>query len=126
MKSEQPSPLVASLMVTADLYTTLSELPRLEKLHVMQFLVAELAKEEAEPTLQPGAAYSLWSPLKSYQSADQPAQLPSLKQLAALPLTERHQVLAASVAATAQDFLTDPDLTEFANLDLDDWDADHD
>ena len=112
-------------MVTADLYTTLSELPRLEKLRVMQFLVAELAKEEA-PTLQPGATYPLLSPFNSHQAAHQLAQLPSLQQLAALPLVERHQVLAASVAATAQDFHTDPDLTEFANLDLDNWDADHD
>lgn len=113
-------------MVTADLYATLSELPRLEKLRVMQFLVAELAKEEEAPTLQPSATYPLPSPLNSHQAAHQLAQLPSLQQLAALPLTERHQVLAASIAATAQDFLTDPDLTEFANLDLDDWDADHD
>lgn len=103
-------------MVTADFYTTLSELPRLEKLRVMQFLVAELAKEEA-PTLQSGATYPLPSPLNSHQAAHQLAQLPSLQQLAALPLVERHQVLAASVAATAQDFLADPDLTEFANLD---------
>ncbi|WP_339363016.1 hypothetical protein [Aliterella atlantica] len=41
-------------MTTADLFPRLRELPRAEKLKVMQFLIAELAKEE-EPTLQAGA-----------------------------------------------------------------------
>jgi hypothetical protein len=41
---------------------------------------------------------------------------PSLRQIAAMPLAERHQILAQSIAATAEDFLTDPELTEFAVL----------
>ncbi|WP_313934785.1 MULTISPECIES: hypothetical protein [unclassified Nostoc] len=40
----------------------------------MQFLIAELAKEE-EPTLQAGATYSLWSPLNSHEAAHKLSQL---------------------------------------------------
>jgi hypothetical protein len=40
----------------------------------MQFLVAELAREE-EPTLQPGATYSVWSPLNSHEASHKLAQL---------------------------------------------------
>ena len=40
-------------MTVAELLPMLRHLPRSEKLKVMQFLLAELAKEE--PSLQPGA-----------------------------------------------------------------------
>jgi hypothetical protein len=62
------------LMTTVDLFPTLRGLPRSEKLKVMQFLIAELAKEE-EPTLQAGATYSLWSPLNSHEAAHKLSQL---------------------------------------------------
>ena len=45
----------------------------------------------------------------------------SLQELAKLPIRERHQYLQASVAATAEDFETDPELTEFAVLDAENW-----
>jgi hypothetical protein len=61
-------------MTTADLFPTLRSLPRADKLQVMQFLIAELAKEE-EPTLQLGATYSLWSPLNSHEAAHKLSQL---------------------------------------------------
>jgi hypothetical protein len=61
-------------MTTADLFPTLRGLPRAEKLKVMQFLIAELAREE-EPTLQAGATYSLWSPLNSHEAAHKLSQL---------------------------------------------------
>ncbi len=61
-------------MTTADLFPTLRELPRAEKLKVMQFLIAELAQEE-KPTLQAGATYSLWSPLNSHEAAYKLSQL---------------------------------------------------
>jgi hypothetical protein len=63
-----------NLMTTVDLFSTLRNLPRAEKLKVMQFLIAELAKEEA-PTLQAGATYSLWSPLNSHEAAHKLSQL---------------------------------------------------
>jgi hypothetical protein len=55
-----------------------------------------------------------------------PAAKPSLRQIAAMPLQERHQALAQSVTEMANDFLTDPELTEFAVLDAEDWETEHD
>jgi hypothetical protein len=51
---------------------------------------------------------------------------PTLQQIAAMPLQQRHQILAPSIAATAQDFLNDPELTEFSALDAEDWEPEHD
>ncbi|PZV17509.1 MAG: hypothetical protein DCF22_03550 [Leptolyngbya sp.] len=61
-------------MLTVELFPILKSLPRADKLRVMQFLIAELAKEE-EPTLQAGATYSLWSPLNSHEAAHTLSQL---------------------------------------------------
>jgi hypothetical protein len=61
-------------MTVSDLFPTLKSLSRADKLRVMQFLVAELAREE-EPTLQPGATYSVWSPLNSHEASHKLAQL---------------------------------------------------
>jgi len=46
---------------------------------------------------------------------------PSLQQLASLPLSQRHQALEPFITETAEDFRTDPELTEFAALDSEDW-----
>ena len=46
---------------------------------------------------------------------------PSLSEIAQLPIAERHQILASFIPATVEDFLTDPDLTEFFVLDGEDW-----
>ena len=51
---------------------------------------------------------------------------PSLQQIAALPLEERHQYLKPYVAAMADDFQHDPALTEFSVLDAEDWDIEED
>ncbi|HAJ62391.1 MAG TPA: hypothetical protein DCP31_26690 [Cyanobacteria bacterium UBA8543] len=61
-------------MTVAELFPTLRNLTRADKLKVMQFLIAELAQEE-EPTLQPEATYLLWSPLNSHEAAHKLAQL---------------------------------------------------
>jgi ribosomal protein S6 len=50
----------------------------------------------------------------------------SLRQLAKLSVKERHQYLKSAVAATAEDFATDPELTEFSVLDAEDWEIEHD
>lgn len=73
-KRIEKSLIFLCLMTTADLFPTLRDLPRAEKLKVMQFLIAELAKEE-EPTLQAGATYSLWSPVNSHEAAHKLSQL---------------------------------------------------
>lgn len=61
-------------MTVIELFPTLRSLSRADKLKVMQFLIAELAREE-EPMLQPGATYSVWSPLNSHEAAHKLAQL---------------------------------------------------
>ena len=61
-------------MATIDLFPTLRNLPRTDKLKVMQFLIAELAREE-DPTLQHGATYPIWSPLNSHEAAHKLGQL---------------------------------------------------
>lgn len=48
----------------------------------------------------------------------------SLQEIAQLPIHERHLLLAQQVAKTAEDFATDPTLTEFAEIGLGDWGAD--
>ncbi len=37
----------------------------------------------------------------------------SLQEIAALPIEERHKLLVPLIAATAEDFFNDPELTEF-------------
>lgn len=74
MRKYKEPPFFPYPMTTADLFPTLRSLPRAEKLKVMQFLIAELAKEE-ELTLQAGATYSLWSPLNSHEAAHKLSQL---------------------------------------------------
>lgn len=66
-------------MTILELFSTLKNLPRADKLKVMQFLVAELAQEE-EPSLQPGATYPVWSPLDSHEAAHQLAQFLEAEQ----------------------------------------------
>ncbi len=60
-------------MTVTELYPTLRNLPRADKLKVMQFLVAELAQEE--PSLESGATYKIWSPIDSHEAAHKLAQL---------------------------------------------------
>ncbi len=46
----------------------------------------------------------------------------SLQQVAALPLAERDALLAPYITLMAEDFRSDPELTEFSVLDGEDWD----
>lgn len=61
-------------MSIAELFPTLRNLSRAEKLQIMQFLVQELADEEAL-SLQPGATYHVWSPFNSHDAASKLAAL---------------------------------------------------
>ena len=62
-------------MSVADLFPTLRNLSRAEKLRVMQFLVQELADEEEALLLQPGSTYHVWSPYNSHNAAQKLAAL---------------------------------------------------
>ncbi|WP_353933241.1 hypothetical protein WJM97_22055 [Okeanomitos corallinicola TIOX110] len=61
-------------MNAIELFPTLRNLNRADKLKVMQFLVSELSRDE-EPSLEHGATYSILSPLNSHAAAHQLAQL---------------------------------------------------
>ena len=55
-------------MNASNLFSELKNLSRTEKLKAMQFLIAELAKEE-ELKLQTGKTYSIASPYDSHEAA---------------------------------------------------------
>ncbi|MBN3950963.1 MAG: hypothetical protein HWQ38_32640 [Nostoc sp. NMS7] len=50
----------------------------------------------------------------------------SLQEVASLSLAERYKILEPFIAATAEDFLNDPELTEFSVLDGEDWETEND
>lgn len=56
-------------MVSMELLGTLRMLNRADKLHVMQFLISELAQQELD-LLKPGMSYSVWSPYDAVEAAD--------------------------------------------------------
>lgn len=62
-------------MSVAELFPSLQNLSRAEKLRVIQFLVQELASEEEALLLQPGATYHVWSPYNSHNAAQKLAVL---------------------------------------------------
>lgn len=49
----------------------------------------------------------------------------SLRETARLPLEERYKILEPFIAAIAEDFLNDPELTEFSVLDGEDWETEN-
>lgn len=48
----------------------------------------------------------------------------SMQEIARLPISERHQRLKQYIPAMAEDFKDDPALTEFSEIDMDDWAVD--
>jgi hypothetical protein len=60
------------------------------------------------------------------EAVSKPQKRLSLQEIARLPIAERHKILEPFIAATAADFLTDPELTEFSVLDGEDWEIDND
>ncbi|MEH1836830.1 MAG: hypothetical protein V7L29_33520 [Nostoc sp.] len=59
------------------------------------------------------------------ENAQEQKQL-SLQEIASLSLAERHKILEPFIAATAEDFLNDPELTEFSVSDGEDWETEND
>ena len=62
-------------MSNPELLAQMRQLSRIEKLQIMQFLAAELAKEEALKSLDNDVVYRLWSP---YDYGDAAQKLMSL------------------------------------------------
>ena len=89
----------------------LRQLPTEKQEEVLDF--AQFLVQKAEPKNQLPSESSESNSL----STTQPALKLSLREIARLPIAERHKILAPYMAATAEDFLTDPELTEFSVLD---------
>ncbi len=56
-------------MIQKELVETLRALNRADKLHVMQLLVSELAREETD-LIQSGLDYPVWSPYDAFEAGD--------------------------------------------------------
>ncbi|MBI3764475.1 MAG: hypothetical protein HY260_21760 [Chloroflexi bacterium] len=56
-------------MSLTEILPALHELPRVDKLRVIQFLVIELAKDEGVNLLEPNKAYPVWSPYNAFEAA---------------------------------------------------------
>jgi Protein of unknown function (DUF2281) len=62
-------------------------------------------------------------PNSSISSTPQQTKLPSLQEIAKLPVAQRHELISPFIKATAEDFLNEPELTEFSVLDGEDWET---
>lgn len=56
-------------MLVTELLPKVQALPRDDKLRLMQFLVFELAREEAVTLLQPGQDHPIWAPYNAFEAA---------------------------------------------------------
>lgn len=66
--SDQPFSKATSLL------PTLSQLDNREKLFVLQFLIAELSREE-HGLMVPGRSYPVWSPIGAFSAAEKLMQV---------------------------------------------------
>ena len=57
-------------MSLSELFPDVKQLPRADKLRLMQFLVVELAQEEGVALLTAGAEYPIWTPLNAFDAAE--------------------------------------------------------
>lgn len=89
----------------------LRQLPTEKQQELLDF--AQFLVQKAEPKNQLPSDSSESNSL----STTQPALKLSLREIARLPIAERHKILAPYMAATAEDFLANPELTEFSVLD---------
>ena len=93
----------------------LRQLPTEKQQELLDF--AQFLVQKAEPKNQLPSDSSESNSL----STTQPALKLSLREIARLPIAERHKILAPYMAAKAEDFLTYPELTDFSVLDGEDY-----
>jgi hypothetical protein len=55
-------------MVSSELVSTLKGLSRSDKFHIMQILISELARQEAD-LIKPDQSYPVWSPYDAAEAA---------------------------------------------------------
>lgn len=53
-----------------ELLSVLQNLPRVDKLRLVQFLIHELAREEGVNLLEIADNYPIWSPYKAFEAGD--------------------------------------------------------
>jgi hypothetical protein len=102
-KSDRNCPMPEASQIQHAVITKLRQLPLIQQQVVLDFVDA------LQPEPQTASTAAL-----------------SLRQLAALPLAERHQWLQPQISAIAEDFRSDPALIEFATLDGEDWEIAND
>jgi hypothetical protein len=56
-------------MVATELISTLKGLSRLDKFHIVQILITELAQQETN-LIKPDQSYPVWSPYDAFDAAD--------------------------------------------------------
>ncbi len=84
-------------MSLQELIPALRELPRVEKLRLVQFLVNELAREAELTPLQPHAEYPVWSPYDASEAAETLLTLEHLKERAQRGGREKYEAVLAKV-----------------------------
>lgn len=57
-------------MTLTELVPSVRELPRADKLRLMQFLVVDLAEDEGVPLLDTNAEYPVWTPINAFEAAE--------------------------------------------------------
>lgn len=57
-------------MTINELYPTVKQLGRADKLRLMQWLVMELAREDDIPLFASDAEYPVWTPLNAFDAAE--------------------------------------------------------
>jgi hypothetical protein len=75
------------------------------------------------PQPQQEAVLSFARSLSSNISEELPPLTLSLQQIAKLPVSDRNKLIAPYIFAMAEDFQTNPELTEFSVLDTEDWEG---
>ncbi len=57
-------------MSLVEMVPSVRDLPRADKLRLMQLLVVDLAEEEGVPLLTANGEYPIWSPLDAFEAAE--------------------------------------------------------
>lgn len=58
------------LMPFIELQSAIKPLPRLKKLRLMEWIIADMTRKETVLTLKSGESYRIWSPYDAYDAAD--------------------------------------------------------
>ncbi|MEG4272907.1 MULTISPECIES: hypothetical protein [unclassified Microcoleus] len=90
-------------------------LPTEKQQEVLEFAQFLVQKAEQKKQLSSESSESKSS------SITEPTLKLSIREIASLPIAERHKILAPFIPATAEDFINYPELTEFSALDGEDW-----